>query len=176
VALVLASSTALLPAQQAFAASPDTAARVPAAGQTQVRDVALQPGGVLQGQVLDAQGKPSPDMAVSLLKGGVPGQPLATTRTDRAGQFQIAGLSGGLYGVQTSQSVTLCRLWAPNTAPPAALPAVMVAQGDDVARGQEGEGGIFSGTGGSLLVVAGVTAVAAAIAIPLSLHNNPASP
>ena len=165
-ALVLIGSMALLPAQQVLAASPigpgnpDRAAAVPP-----VRDVSLQSGGVLRGQVVDRQGKPCTGIPITVIKVGATTEKPVEAQTDGQGQFQFEGLSAGVYHVATAEGGTLCRLWAPNAAPPAAVPAALVVQGEGPVRGNLGGIGPLGWT----LIGLGV---AAAIAIPLALAKN----
>ena len=168
-ALVLIGSMTLLPAQQVLAANPvgpgdpDRAAVAPP-----VRDVSLQAGGVLRGQVVDKQGQPCTGVPISVSKVGATAAKPIGSQTDGQGRFQFSGLTGGVYQVETAQGSTLCRLWAPNTAPPSAGPAAMVVQGEGPVRGNLG--GI--GPWGWALIGLGV---AAAIAIPLALQKKDAS-
>jgi len=141
-----------------------------------MRDVALQAGGVLQGQVLDEQGAALPHTRVALTKQG---EAVALTQTDAEGRFAVHGVAAGIYELQTAQSAAACRLWAPNTAPPAAQPSVLLISDDSVVRGQFGPG-MGWGSGGGLMgwltnpwVLAGI--VAAAIAIPIAVSDDDAS-
>jgi hypothetical protein len=156
-------------------------AQLAQAAQPLVRDVALQTSGVLQGQVLDTQGTPQAGMQVALTQQG---KPVAMTQTSQDGRFQMAELKAGVYEIQTPMGVNVCRLWAPQTAPPSAQDGVLVVAGDDVVRGggacgkgAGGKGGILGGGGGGALgflanpwVLGGL--VAAAIAIPLAIDDD----
>ncbi len=138
VVLGLICSSVLLPAQQTLAANlpmAQDAGGSTARTQAVIRDVALQPGGVMRGQVLDAQGQPCPDLTVQVAKAGASSDRLVAVRTDREGRFQFAGLSGGLHGIQTPHGGALCRLWAVHTAPPAAVSDVLLVSGDGPVRG-----------------------------------------
>lgn len=177
IVVVLIGSSVFLPAQQTLAASIPTAqnaegssARAPAV----IRDVALQPGGSLRGQVLDAQGQPCPDLTVQIAKTGASGERLVAVRTNPEGRFQVAGLSGGIHAIQTPQGGALCRLWGPDTAPPAAVSDVLLVAANGPVRGQSGESPIMLGPLEWAFLGAAITA---AIAIPLCLshRNNEAS-
>jgi len=145
-----------------------------------VRDVALRDGGHLTGQVLDAAGTPVVETAVALVDRG---RVLASTQTGTDGRFAIAGVKAGVCEVATTEGVTVCRLWAPQTAPPSAQKDALVIHGDKVVRGGDGcntcppGGGV--GQGGVIRflsnpwVLGGI--VAAAIAIPLALDDDDAS-
>ncbi len=137
-------------------------------------DVALRTGGVLVGQVVNAQGVPQADQAVSIRQGE---QEVVRTTTDSNGVFAAQGLRGGQYSVATAEGQEAYRLWAPNTAPPAAQEAALVVTGSDIVRGQYGPPG-GQGFGGATLnwikthpyITAGI--VAAAIAIPIALADD----
>jgi len=157
---VLTASVFLLPLQQLLAANP----QVLTAQAPVIRDIALQAGGVMHGQVLDAQGAPCSQVEVRVGKNSDPA-PLAAVQTDSQGRFAVSGLSGGLYRVETPAGAALYRMWAPNTAPPSATASALVVQGDPAMRGNLGGLGWFGWT----LIGLGV---AAAIAIPLALDDD----
>jgi hypothetical protein len=161
-AAVVACSIVLLPLQQILAANPQlgasTAPRV-------IRDVALQPGGVLTGQVLDSAGNPCAGVAVRIVRAGGATELVAAAETTADGQFTFSELSGGVYRVETPIGAGMYRLWAPDTAPPSAVPAVLLVAGQDAVRGNLGKIGWLGWT----LIGLGV---AAAIAIPLALDDD----
>lgn len=140
------------------------------------RDITLHEGGVLLGQVVNAQGASVASTSVSLVSGG---KEVARTQTDSTGKFTVSGLKGGVYQIASANHQDVYRLWSPQTAPPAAGRGVMLVSGQDIARGQ-GTGGPFSGITNWIskhpIMTAG--AVAAAIAIPIALDDDddPASP
>lgn len=157
----------LLPAS-AFAAAPAPAV---------TNDVALRTGGLLLGQVVDQQGVAKAGIPVSIQFAG---KEVVSTTTDSNGVFAAKGLRGGQYQLLTPQGGSVCRLWAADTAPPAARPAALVVFGDQVVRGQ-GEVPPCPPSGGPMnswvgwmkahpYLVAGT--VAAAIAIPLALADD----
>ena len=142
------------------------------------KDVALRPGGVLVGQVIDQQGAVRPSSTVSIQQGD---QEIVRTQTDKNGIFAAQGLRGGQYLLVSDDGQSLCRLWATDTAPPSATDAAVVVTGQEVVRGQWG-----SGYGGRWLdwvrshpyITAGI--VAAAVATPLAIaasddDNGPSS-
>jgi hypothetical protein len=144
----------------------------PAAAETLILDVALQPGGVLTGQSLNQTGQPLVNSQVLVLRQGT----VATTATtNQAGQFTIQGLSGGVYEIRGQESSTVCRLWAPHTAPPSAKTNVLVTSDEALIRGQSGRyrrpGGILKGP------LPWMVAVAAIITVPtvLALNLKPSS-
>lgn len=168
-ALVLIGSMALLPAQQVLAASPvgpghpDRAAAAPP-----VHDVSLHAGGVLRGQVVDKQGQPCTGVPIAVIKVGATTENPVGSQTDGQGRFQVQGLSAGVYQVATAEGGMLCRLWAPNAAPPSAAPAALVVQGEGPVRGSLGSLGSIGPLGWALIGLG----IAAAIAIPLALHKD----
>lgn len=147
------------------------------------RDVALRPGGLLVGQVVDAQGAVQAEKSVSIQFGD---QEVARTTTDQNGVFAAQGLRGGQYQIVTEDGQSLCRLWAENTAPPAADEAAIVVTGQDLVRGQWGGGygnpGYGGGYGSAWLnwvrshpyITAGI--VAAAIAVPIAVADDDDGP
>lgn len=154
------------------------------------KDVALRPGGVLVGQITDQQGARLAGTKVSIWQNE---REVVTTATDANGIFAAQGLRGGQYQLITSEGhQTLCRFWAPETAPPVATDSVMLVTGDNLVRGQWGPPTMGSpswaaGYGGRWLdwvrshpyITAGV--VAAAIAAPIAVaasddgNNGPSS-
>jgi hypothetical protein len=144
-------------------------------------DVALRPGGMLVGQVVDAQGVVQPEKTISIQYGE---QEVVCTTTDRSGVFAARGLRGGQYRVVMDDGECYCRLWAENTAPPAAHDALVVVSDQNVVRGQWGDCNSPCGPGygdarmnwvrSSPYITAGI--VAAAIAIPLALADDDDGP
>ena len=130
-----------------------------------ILDVSLRDG-KLVGQVLDAQGAPIRDEAVSIRTRG---QEVAQVKTDDLGRYSVDGLNTGLYQVVTTQGGASYRVWDAQTAPPAAQPGALMIIGQPV-RGQLGGGGLL----GNPWVLGGIAA--AAIIIPLALDDDdPAS-
>ena len=153
--------------QAAFAAG-GSSAKVP-----HLIDVALSDGGLLVGQVVNAQGAAAKNAPVSVYRQG---QEIAKARTDDRGYFAVRGLGGGIYQVKAAEGHGLYRLWAPGQAPPAAQKGVLVVAGRDMVRGQGELLGTLGMGLGSPLLIAGV--VAASIAVPVAVHNSerPRSP
>jgi hypothetical protein len=167
----------LIPPPALYAADATAVERNVAAHRATVADVALADGGTLHGQVVDAQGGPISGQAVSLWQGD---RELAGTTTDSSGRFQLANLRGGTYRIAVGETSAFYRLWVANTAPPSARPAALVVvDGQQVlGQGQRGPLGYWLT---NPWVIAGL--VAAAIAIPVAIHNDqvdrnppPASP
>lgn len=137
----------------------DPAAAVPA-------DVALADGGRLLGQAVDATGRPLSETSVAVTQAD---REVAATQADAQGRFAVTGLRGGIYRVTAGQAEGVYRLWAPGTAPPSAQPAALVVAGDgQQVLGQSGPLGYWLCC--NPWIVAGL--VAAAIAIPVAIHNH----
>jgi len=98
-----------------------------------VADVALAEGGVLAGQLVDAQGVALAGAPIVLASHG---QELARTTAGVDGAFSFAGLRGGVYELATPAGREVYRLWTPGTAPPAARQGVLVVAPGDAVRGQ----------------------------------------
>ena len=135
-------------------------------------DVALGDGGVLVGQVVDTQGAAVAMARVTLADHQ---QEIAQARADQEGRFSVPGLRGGVYRVSFRGQDSIYRLWAPNTAPPAAQTGVTLVVGDDVVRGQYGTSpGPFASMAQWVadhpLITA--SAISAAIAIPIALNDD----
>ncbi len=131
---------------------------------SRIADVALNSAGTLHGQVLDAQGIPQANIKVALARND---QRATHVTTDAAGAFVVAGLTAGVYEIRTEHGSSVCRVWAPRTAPPSAQAGVLVVNNQHVVRG-------FGGRGGHILAnpwVMGLV-VAGAIAIPLALDSS----
>jgi hypothetical protein len=133
-------------------------------------DVALGPGGVLAGQVVDEQGAAQAGVPVVIQQGQ---QPVVRTATNDQGQFYAQGLRGGQHQIVTPGGQVAYRFWAANTAPPAAQNTAVVVASSDVARGQWccGPGGAWLGwVRAHPYITAGV--IGAAIAIPLAVADD----
>ncbi len=125
-----------------------------------VRDVALQDGGVLQGQVVDAQGAAQAGVAVAV---DARGQNVATVQTDAQGYFRVAGLRGGMHVVRTGDYVATHRLWAPHTAPPVATGGLLIVNSQDAQRGNIP--GLVSTYGVGALLVGGLITTIVVVAV-----------
>jgi len=138
------------------------------------KDVKLRAGGLLVGQVVNQQGAAQAGSVVSIWQNE---REVVSTTADANGIFAAQGLRGGQYQILTPEGHSFCRLWAANTAPPAASDSAVVVTGDELVRGQWAPPGATWGAdyGGRWLdwvrshpyITAGV--VAAAIAAPLAV-------
>jgi hypothetical protein len=133
----------------------------------------LYQGGLLIGQLYDADRRPLPQAEVSILAGDYT---VATTRTDASGVFRVAGLRGGVHRIATANAVATYRLWAAGTAPPQAAPVLPLVVDGELARGQWSPPRPVSAFVESTrewrtnpFIVGGL--VAAAVAIPVAIHN-----
>jgi len=103
--------------------------------QAPIVDVALHDGGILVGQVIDAQRLPISSQQVVVR---LQAKKIATVTTDQQGRFAIRGMRSGTYTIETTNGSGTFQLWAPNTAPPSAQSvAAIVSQRDVVMRGQD---------------------------------------
>lgn len=162
---LLAGLGMILPAPVLHAASTAENAAPGMTGPTlEVIDIELRKGGLLLGQVVEADGKPVAETTVSLRRLG---SEVATTVTDRSGYFFVKGLRGGSYEITTDRTRGIYRLWAPNTSPPGAQRGALIVVGGRQVRGQQGPIWYWLG---NPWVIAGV--VAAAVAVPVAIHQN----
>jgi hypothetical protein len=131
-----------------------------------IADVALAEGGVLNGQVLDAQGQPMPQTNVVLQQNE---RLVASAVTDTQGRFTVGGLNGGLFLIAAGSATVAYRLWAPHTAPPAARSGALVVSGEQVVRGQGRTGGLRYWLTNPW-ILAGL--IGAAIVVPIALTDS----
>ncbi len=121
--------------QSLLAAGPSaTAAR-----SNSVIEVALQEGGVLEGQLVDSQQMP---ISEQLVRVHFQGEEVASAKTDGEGRFGVRGLRGGSHILETAHGSQVYQLWAPNTAPPHAQTSVTMVGAPEVqiVRGQYNDG------------------------------------
>ncbi len=138
------------------------------APKVKINDVSLGNGGALIGQVVDQQGLGIAGAQVVVMQQGrKPVQAVA----DRTGKFQVAGLNGGTAQVVTAGGQGVYRLWAANTAPPAAQRSALLLSNGPVVRGQGNP------LGGWLLPALAAGGIIAGVAVATSNTNStPASP
>jgi hypothetical protein len=145
---------------------PSVMAAAPAKPVTGGNDIALRDGGLLVGQVLDAQGVVKANSPVSIRFAN---HEVVRTTTDKNGVFAAKGLRGGEYQLMTQEGISTCRLWAADTAPPSARPAALVVSGE-VVRGQGPVGNWVTWMKAHPYITAGT--IATAIAVPVILANT----
>jgi hypothetical protein len=129
-----------------------------------IRDIALGKNGSLTGQLVDAQGHGRPNQPVVIQRQGAEPRKI---QTDQEGRFSVSGLTGGTYQVATVDSAALCRCWTEKVAPPAARKDVLLVSGEGIQRGQYPFGEMLFSAPVLIALV-----IAAAIAIPIAVHNS----
>ena len=129
-----------------------------------VRDVKLDRTQRLHGEVRDAQGQLLPNTDVVLWRGATL---VNRTRTDAKARFQFPEVRGGLYRVATPDVTVACRAWTAELAPPNAGESLLVVANLYSARGQQPINEVFCFN--PFLMG---TIVAAAIAIPIAIHDS----
>lgn len=150
----------LLPPPAACASQP--AGGLVSGSAAGIVDVRLGERGLLRGTVLDAAGQPVAARPVVLQS---PEGAMFSAQTDAAGGFAFHGVRGGVHRLLTGEGGTICRVWMPAAAPPAAADQLIVAAKPLVVRGQQPFSAMFANPLFIGLVVA------AAIAIPIAVHN-----
>lgn len=137
------------------ASAPQTEKQAPFKQPTMpIRDVALSEDGVVQGRVIDNQGKAVDGAIVVISRDD---ELLHKMVTNKEGQFAAKGLRPGVYTIATAQGGGLYRLWPTNIAPPAAAQRALVTANQPVLRGQFGNGALSQWT--TTLVAGGGLAV-----------------
>lgn len=156
----------LMPATSAVAAEPQATA------PDIIQDAELARSGVLRGRVYNAQGAALDGVDVTVLSTD---SKAVLSRTNDRGEFFVGGLKGGVYQVVAGQGSQVIRAWSEGTAPPTAQQQILVVSDPRVAVGQWEPGtlGYFMQearyTLSNPLVVGGI--IAAAVAIPVAIHN-----
>ena len=167
--IVVACLGMLIPPPVLHAATGDA----PTANRAVTVDVSLSADGLLRGQAVNAQGRPAPLTRVSVRQND---REVATATTDRNGHFLLPGLRVGTYQLVAGQASVTYRLWQAKMAPPSATRAVLIVVDGRQVLAQQGPLGYWLS---NPWIVAGL--VAAAVAIPVAIHNHqtdnaPASP
>jgi hypothetical protein len=136
----------------------------PAKQRPLVLDVGLDANRALRGEVRDAQGQAQANTDVVLWKKDVIVQ---RTRSDGKGRFRFRDLKGGHYQIATPDSKVACRAWTAGHAPPSARKSLLIVANVYSARGQQPINEVFCFN--PFLMG---TIIAAAIAIPIAVHNS----
>lgn len=137
-----------------------------------VVDVAVDRDGVLRGQVVDKQGRSLAGEEIALTNEKLQ----LRTLTDQQGRFELRGITGATYQAQVGQQIQLMRVWSPGTAPPSASQGLMFVQDSDVVLAQYCGSPVCGSAVGpkhhlaNPWIFGGL--VAAAIAIPVAIHNS----
>lgn len=135
-----------------------------------IADIMLHEGGTMVGVLVDSNGKPVAQEKIVLKQGN---QVAAITQSNKAGQFAVRGLRGGVYQVEAGKHRSLVRAWTARTAPPAANQAVQLVTQGDIVRGQiEWEGGGVGWVEGVAVGLGTAGTVLGIIALEEAKDNN----
>lgn len=137
---------------------------LPGPGQPLVLDVGLDANRGLRGEVRDAQGQSQANTDVVLWQKDLMVQ---RTRSDSQGRFRFRDLKGGHYQIATRDSKVACRAWTAGHAPPSARESLLIVANVYSARGQQPINEVFCFN--PFLMG---TIIAAAIAIPIAIHDS----
>lgn len=127
-------------------------------------DVTLDDGGSVRGEIRDAQGQLKPGTAVALWRGQ---NEVQRVRADQHGAFRFVGLTGGMYRITTPDTTVHCRFWTAGHAPPASRQGLLIVTNEYSERGQQPINEVFCFN--PFLMG---TIIAAAIAIPIAVHES----
>ena len=119
-----------------------------------INDVALGENGTLSGLIVDEQGYPLDGALVTIHQGK---KVLGKAVTNKSGTFSVSRLRAGVYQVTAGNSAEVFRVWAENTAPPAARKGLLMVSGNQVVRGQILGGGLS--TAGALGLAGGIAGI-----------------
>lgn len=134
-----------------------------------VDDVASDADGTLRGRCVLPSGMPLPERTLIVYRDGLA---VAQVITAKNGSFAVSNLRSGEYTILNGHQQTRCRLWSASSCPPAATKELLLVEDDArVVRGQQPFCAMF----GQNPIMVGVL-VAAAIAIPIAVHNGRDSP
>ncbi len=106
---------------------------------TSAADLALQPGGIIHGQLTDSMGQSRPNTPIALILLGTSNKQLpvvASSTSDEKGRFMFRSIRPGSYELRTNSGRRVVRLWAIGIAPPSADQTVHVVDQSQVVRGQ----------------------------------------
>ncbi|MEM6328922.1 MAG: hypothetical protein AAF790_01605 [Planctomycetota bacterium] len=154
--------------------------QAPAGGQTRPGplvsppgDVVLIEGGLLYGQVRGVNAQPTAGAAVRLYTAA---GKAVDGRANNRGEFAFRRVGPGVYYLQSGQAVELVRVWPADAAPPAAKAGVLLIGETSTVRAQYAPPSKLNmlvqrtkRVMSNPVAVAGV--VAAAVAIPVAVHN-----
>lgn len=94
-------------------------------------DVELGHDRALHGQLVDPAGRPRTDTEIAVRAGD--GEVIRTT-TNENGNFAIPRQGGGICVLTTERTNLVCRTWVNGSAPPTAIPAVLVTTDEETYR------------------------------------------
>jgi len=126
-------------------------------------DVTLGESNDLRGQLVDKNGVPVANRIVVAVHSD---KSSLQTVSDANGTFHFRGAKPGMYQIASERSYQLCRCWAANTAPPISSKQLLMVESAQTIRGQRPIGEMLSGPVLIALIIA------AAIIIPIAVHNN----
>ena len=132
--------------------------------QKLIMDLVLAEGDVLRGEVWNSSGHAQIATDVVLWKDA---DLIGRTLTDADGKFRFEGLPTGLYRIATPDATIACRVWSERVAPPNARQSLLIVTNMYSARGQQPINEVFCFN--PFLMG---TIIAAAIAIPIAVHNS----
>ena len=167
------------------AATPQAPVSTSTSAATRIPDVRLNSDGLFVAQLVSNTGQP---LSSRQLKISSREKLLTAVTTSPSGRVAVRGLNGGVFQIDYADQSTIFRLWTANAAPPNAASELMIVQNRPVARAQcdcevPCDGGCdvgvvapdgpnpFSGILGQEPIMIGLL-VAAAIAIPIAVHNS----
>ncbi|MEM9660324.1 MAG: hypothetical protein AAF961_18320, partial [Planctomycetota bacterium] len=101
-------------------------------------------------------------------------------RTDESGEFRATHLRSGVYRIRVGNQIQVCRVWQQGAAPPSANRGLLFVTNEQVVLGQQCGSPVGCGNAVDCgtcrpglahpLLFGGI--VAAAIAIPVAIHNS----
>ncbi len=167
-ALVLLTGFGTLLPQQLVSASDTNPTVQKATAKQSVLDVSLDKSGKLTGFVVDAQGKPQVNESVSVMQGR---NVVGKATTDSKGRFEVTGLKGGMYAIQSAKGQTAYRVWTTSAAPKTSKQYAVVVKDNNLVRAQSDmDGGLLGGDTGSYLL--GGAAITGVIVGSIALYQN----
>jgi len=123
-----------------------------------ILDVSLSKDGKFTGRTVTQNGNPVEGATVVVKQGN---KEVATSVTDRNGQFAMTNLTSGVYQIKSGNTEGVYRVWAEKSAPPAAKPYGLIVLGENGARGQIGMYDDY----GNLIVVGAITVATLGVGI-----------
>lgn len=152
------------PAQTPSTSFAPTTAENPTPVVPTIGDISLAEGQTLWGEVIQSDGTPIEGASVRIAQSG---RATATVTTSQNGLFAVPGVRPGVYEIATGTTSGVFRVWSAGTAPPVASTSVRLVADAGVVRAQREFGSLIKN---NKLVFGGI--IAAAIAIPVAVHNS----
>ncbi|MBP62417.1 MAG: hypothetical protein CMJ62_12930 [Planctomycetaceae bacterium] len=140
------------------AAPPNDRAATP---QASVLDVELGADHSLSGQLYGSEGQTKAGVLVRVVANRG-----SETKTDSEGRFRLTNVQAGVIRLAAEDADIAVRCWTHGTAPPTASKRVLLTPNQQIQRGQRPIADFLSGP-----VLIGLV-IAAAIAIPIAIHNS----